>query len=163
MHPMNLPVRDYSEKELGDYFASFDNVKNFLFGIFGRASHEFCGFWMMDVAPNHRVTTHHLAIDRKHPLAPLISLESTLAIGDWNYESGVEKATLHVVAGNKRAQELVEAVGFELEGTLKQEVPDLTGGEGRVDLLRYGALRETYPVRRKKVEQLIKTISADLR
>jgi RimJ/RimL family protein N-acetyltransferase len=155
MHPMNLPARELKREALAEYIEGFDGQTRLLLGIFDKSNGAFSGFWMVEINGPQRVATIYLAIDRANALAPLIALETVVPLGDLLLKSGIEKAVGHIIGSNQRAVELVETVGMKLEGVLREEVVDLTGGGGRVDLSRFALLRSEYAAFRERVQMLI--------
>ncbi|MBP0484415.1 GNAT family N-acetyltransferase [Sagittula salina] len=155
MNAMNLPARRLTEAELAGYIAGFDGRTRVLLGAWERGTGTFCGFWTVTIDQAQGSATLDMALDRGHPRCGLFALESTLAVSDWLYRSGIEKAVAHVLVENRRAARLFHAIGMTLEGTLRGELRDRRGGNGRVDLLRFGLLRSEFPLLETRIARLI--------
>lgn len=155
MNAMNLPARLLTEAELAAYIEGFDGQRRVLMGVWERGTETFCGFWTVTVDHVQRTATLDMALDRRHPRCGLFALESTLAIGQWLHRSGLEKLVAHVLVENRRAARLFQRIGMRHEGTLRGELRDLRGGNGRVDLLRFGALRDDLVPIEARIKRLI--------
>lgn len=160
MNAMNLPARQLSTAELAAYIEGFDGRSRVLLGVWARAGGAFCGWWSVTIDSVQRTATLDMALDRRHPRCGLFALDSTLAVSDWLYRSGVEKAVAHVLVENRRAARLFHAIGMTLEGTLRGELRDMRGTDGRgiagrVDLLRFGLLRADFPLLEARIARLM--------
>ena len=150
MEPLNLPARELGAEQVRAYFASFDNRRKYLFGIFSKAEDRQIGFWIVEVNPVHATANWHLAIGERSHWGRAAPLEIGIALIDWLFgERGVEKLSATVPANNRRVRSLYEGVGWPLEAVLKGELK-AASGKGRIDECRYGLLRETWPSVREK-------------
>lgn len=150
MTPLNLPTRQLSDEQVRAYFAGFDNVRKYLFGIFSKGDQTQLGFWIVEVNSVHATANWHLAIGERRYWGLAAPLELGIALLDWLFdERGVEKLSATVPANNRRVRRLYEAVGWPLEGVLKGELRSMSG-DGRIDECRFGLCKADWPVVRER-------------
>lgn len=139
MTPLNLPARELTGQQVRDYWAGFDGVSRFFFGIFERGSGAPAGFWMIEGEALHRVGHLHLLLDRPFQKR-LVAQETALVLFDFLFDvAGLEKLVTTTLADNAAVVALMRQSRWVREGELRQEVK-AADGSGRLDQLRFGLL-----------------------
>lgn len=145
---LNMPRRRLSRAQAVAWVLAADHQRRFVLGVQPRAGGALLGCYTVDVDPEHGWA------------------ETAVVIGDkawWGRHTVIEtrgrllaflfdEMGLHKVIGRPHGRNLAsifnyQALGFRCEGVLREQVKPLAG-EGRLDLLVFGLLRQEWQARR---------------
>lgn len=120
---LNLPALNFSLDGLRAFVASFNNVDNFLIGLFGKPDQELLGFYNFSIHHKHRIATLTLGASPHIRNGRAIFWESMFPLFDEMFElRGIDKITSRVLATNRKVLfAMLNTEHFVYEATLKQE------------------------------------------
>lgn len=162
MTPLNMPTRQLPADRIRQYFASFDNRTKYLFVMLDRRSGRQIGFWICELNPVHLTCAIHQVVGEPRYWGLGVTQELGIALIDWLFASGrVEKVSLSVPEHHRQVVNLMNHIGWPLDGLFRAELKSVFDGS-RMGEYRFGLLAgEWPPVRQKLVEQLQRRRAAD--
>lgn len=148
---LNLPPLNFDEKSLTKFIASFDNVRNYIIGIFSPEKRELIGFYTIDINATHKVANitsgltgqfsmgtniHGSDLRKKGPLWATID-----ALLDFFFTyKNVDKFTARILSNNRRMLfNMMGSPRFVLEARLYKDC--ITQNGERVDVLVFCAFK----------------------
>ena len=147
---------DHSIEDLKKYISNFDQKSRFLFGIFDNTSDLHIGNLTLDISP-HNVAYFGYLIGEKNYWGTPAATEAICLILDFAFNfMKVRKVWGGISKSNLPAIFNIHRLGFQREGTLRQQVTD----KGKItDVLQYGLLRDEWAISKekfKKIKRIIK-------
>jgi ribosomal-protein-alanine N-acetyltransferase len=140
VHPANAPARQLSRQQLTAYIAGFDNVRNYLIGVFDKRSEIQLGFFYIDVEPVHDTATFNVIIGEKNWWGKGVVNEARAALLDYFFDKlGMAKICGGPLSRNFSAIFNYKAQGWIYEGTLRGQFKSVVDGS-RLDQLRFRLL-----------------------
>lgn len=148
VHGLNLGELKFDMEGLRRFVASFDNLHNYLIGIFDEKTRLLVGFYTIDVNLPHKIGQLTTGVGEPE-YAGKATLWATIdALLDYLYaHRDLEKLSARVLAKNYRMLfNFKDNTRFVLEGCLEQECRTPTGE--RLDLLIFSSFKT--PVKGKR-------------
>ena len=154
VHPTNAPVRKVSREQLARYIAGFDNIRNYLIGIFDKTSRIQLGFFFIDVDATHDTATFNVIIGEKSWWGKGVVNEARAALLDHFFDRlHMGKICGGPLSRNFPAIFNYKAQGWIYEGTLRGQFKSVVDGS-RLDQLRFRLLAdEWHAIRRRNQQQ----------
>jgi hypothetical protein len=139
---LNLSALNFSLDGLRAFVASFNNLDNYLIGIFSKTAQDLLGFYNFSVNRRHRVATLTLGASPRIRTGRAIFWESWFPLFDEMVEQrGIDKITSRVLTSNRKLlYAMLGTVHFVYEGTLRQEILGLDNQ--RLDVMVLSAFKD---------------------
>ena len=141
-------------KQLARYIAGFDNIRNYLIGIFDKTSRIQLGFFFIDVDAAHDTATFNVIIGEKSWWGKGVVNEARAALLDHFFDRlHMGKICGGPLSRNFPAIFNYKAQGWIYEGTLRGQFKSVVDGS-RLDQLRFRLLAdEWHAIRRRNQQQ----------
>ncbi|MBM7322259.1 GNAT family N-acetyltransferase [Brucella sp. RRSP16] len=138
---LNLADLDFDVEKLRRFVAGFDNVHNYMLGIFSRKTNLLIGFYTLDVNLQHKVGVITTAIGHDAHRGAGVMWETIDGVLDYFYDNrDIEKITARVLAKNySMLFNLKQNLRFVLEARLRHEARAPDGR--RLDVLVFASYR----------------------
>jgi diamine N-acetyltransferase len=140
---LGMLPRGWGLERARQYVQHFDNRHQLHLGIFDRSNGLLIGFQTITSNPNTRVASTNRVIGNKAYWRRGISRElSAWAVPFIFEQMDMHKISASIHGDNQSSMWLVEFLGFQREGVLREEQPGPHGE--RLDVCKYGLLREEW-------------------
>jgi len=138
---LNLADLHFDLEKLRRFVAGFDNVHNYMLGIFSRKTNLLIGFYTLDVNLQHKVGVITTAIGHEAHRGAGVMWETIDGVLDYFYDNrDIEKITARVLAKNySMLFNLKRNLRFVLEARLRHEARAPDGQ--RLDVLVFASYK----------------------
>lgn len=148
LNGLNLPPLNFTQQSLAQFISSFNNLNNYLIGIFDIKQKLLIGFYTMDVSLVHKVANITTGIGEHAYEGKKVMWATLDALLDYFFAfRDVYKVVARVLATNRRM--LFNFIGsplFSLEARLYKDCVRLEGQ--RVDVLVFSAFQDPNDIRK---------------
>lgn len=138
---LNVANMSFSLEQMRAYVEQFDNLHNYILGIFDQSNGLLIGFYTMDVSLVHKTGNITVALGEKDYYGKGVLWKTTEALLDHFYAyRDLEKITARILAKNRRMLfNLIGAYRFTHEAVLRKECRAATGE--RLDVLIFASFK----------------------